>query len=294
MIVCLAVLIATAGFAQETEKEEKKIQIEVSFGFSRINPDTIYDRNSGIDASIFQYGQYYNLTSSATGGYKESKLMLPFNISVNYHLKGNLYINAGIDYGVTNSSGEKSYILAWSDFNETYDYTISDKLKLFLPRVGITFRKGALDFYGALGMGVAHLTHNELLSFAEPGHSYAIADELKVKGSGLAIIAGIKLRPKLTKILGKKITPFLKLEALILTVSALKGSKGRSGVDSSGNTISEVTEGTVYSFIYNPYGQTGFDFWDLYETVPTDPAITSIDKLSVNLSGIRLMFGLSF
>jgi len=282
------------GFAQETGAIEKKIQFEVSFGFARINPDSIYDRNSGIDASLFQYAQYYQLTASATGGYKESKLMLPFNISLNYHLKGNLYLTAGIDYGVTNSSGNKSYKAAWPDFNENYDYTISDKLLLFMPRIGVTYRKGALDLYGALGMGYAHLTHNELMSFTEPGYSYAITEEFKVKGSGLAIVAGVKYRPNLSKLLGKKLTPFLKLEAMILTVSTLKGSKGRAGKDYTGQTVSEVTEGTVYSFLYNPYGQNGFDFWELYSTLPTDPAITSVDKLGISLSGIRLMIGISF
>lgn len=294
IIVCLAVLIATAGFAQETEAEEKKLQFEVSVGFSRINPDSIYDRNSGIDASIFQYGQYYQLTATSTGGYKESKLMVPFNISVNYHWKGNLYITAGIDYGVTSGSGEKSYVLSWPGFDETYDYSISDKLKLFMPRIGVTYRKGSLDLFGALGMGFAHLTHSELVSFTEPGYSYAIEDQYLAKGSGLAIIVGVKYKPKLTKLLGKKITPFLKLEAMILTIGTLKGSKGRGGADYPGQTVSEVTEGTIYSFQYNPYGQAGFDFWELCETAPTDPAITGIEKLSVSLSGIRLMIGISF
>jgi hypothetical protein len=273
-------------------EKEKKFEIEFSVGAGRMNPASIYTRASGLDSLIDQYARYYQLDYSSTGEFTESKLFIPFNISGNYLLNDKFYLKAGVDYCFKKASpSEKAFQVAWDNFTENHEYILTDKISYLMPHIGIGFRRESFDFYGALGMGFARFTHTEELDYSEPGYSIETTDTFKVKGTGLGAIFGIKYRYRLNrKSAGSAVNAFVKVETVLLKVNALKGSKVTEAVDSDGVRVSQTLEGTLYAYDWNPYGVQRFDFWDLYGE-STDQGF---EKLSLNLSGFRLMIGISF
>lgn len=287
-------IINTNLFSQK----EKKVELELSVGVARINPTSIYQRSSGIDELIYQYAQHYQADYSTTEGFSESKLLIPFSFSANYRLKKELYLKAGLEYSFSGSnSSEKSSRVAWSNFYEQYDYQLSNKISYLMPYIGIGYGNGSFDFYGALGIGFTRFTHTEDLRYSEsePGYSYDSEDTFNVKGTTPGVIIGIKYRlPFFKKSSGKGITSFIKLEAVILKVKSFSGTKTTIASDSQGERFSQTQEGTLYEFEWNPYGNQGFAFWDIYDTLPDDPTMQNFQELGLNLSGIRLMIGISF
>ena len=285
-------------------QKEKKIEWELSVGAARVNPASIYQRSSGIDELIDRYAQYYQADYSAVGGFSESKLLIPISFSIKYRLNRKLHLKAGVDYSLSGSNpSEKSSRVAWSNFYEQYDYELSNKVSYLMPHIGIGYGSGFFDFYGALGIGLTRFTHTEALHYteSEPGSDYDREDTFKVKGTAPGVIIGIKYRLPLFKKSpgtpgtgGKGIKPFIKLEAVLLKVNSLSGTKTTTALHSQGERFSQTQEGTLYEFEWNPYGSQGFAFWDLYDTLPDDPTMRNFEKMGINLSGIRLMIGISF
>ncbi len=291
----MAVLIINIGLFSQ---KEKKVEWEFSVGAARVNPASIYLRSPGIDELIYQYAQHYQVDYSTVVGGSESKLLIPFSFSITYRLNKKLHLKAGVDYSLSGSNpSEKSSRVAWSDFHEQYDYELSNKVSYLMPHIGIGYGSGSFDFYGALGMGFTRFTYIEGLHYSEsePGYSYDREDTFKVKGTAPGVIIGIKYRLPLFKSAGGKgIGPFIKLEAVILKVNSLSGTKTTTALHSQGERFSRTQEGTLYEFEWNPYGSQGFAFWDLYDTLPDDPTMRSFKKMGLDLSGIRLMIGISF
>lgn len=277
-------------------KKEKKIELEFSVGAANINPESIYQRTSGTDFLIRQYAEYYQLGYSAAGTLNENKLLIPFNFSLNYYLKEKWYLKAGIDYGSNSVSSEKSYQVAWADFNETHEYNITNKISYLVPHVGMGLRFSSFDLYGAVGLGFARFKHIEDLNYSEPGFGYDTTYTFQVKGTAPAVIIGIKYRIKLGKKTGKGINAIVKLESLLLKVNRWNGSKTTVGSESVGESYSETKEGTLYMFEWNPYGDQWFDYWDLLENIPSgaDPLMRNTKELGIQLSGFRLMIGIAF
>jgi hypothetical protein len=279
-------------------QKEKKIEVEFSVGAARVNPTSISQRSPGIDELIHQYARHYQVDYSAAGELSESKLFIPFSFSVNYRLNKNLHLKAGVDYSFSGSnSWEKSSRVAWSNFYEQYDYQFTDKISYLLPHIGLGFGSGSFDFHCALGMGFTRFTYIEGLHYSEsePAYSYDREDTFKVKGTAPGVIVGIKYSlPLEKKPGGKGIKAFIKLEAVLLKVNNLSGTKTTTASNSRGERFSQTQEGTLYEFAWNPYGSQGFAFWDLYDTLLDDPTMQSFDKMGINLSGIRLMIGISF
>lgn len=279
-------------------QKEKKVQLEFSVGAARVNPSSIYLRSSGIDELIYQYAQHYQADYSTTGGFSESKLLIPFNISINYRLNKNLHLKAGLDFSFSgSSSSEKSLQVAWSNFHEQYDYQLINKISYLMPHIGIGYGSGSFDFYGALGMGFTRFTHTEDLHYfeSEPGYSYDSEDTFRVKGIAPGVIIGIKYSlPLVKKSPGKGIRAFIKLEGVLLKVNRFSGTKTTTATHSQGERFSQTQEGTLYKFEWNPFGNQGFAFWDLYDTLPDDPTMRNFQEIGISLSGIRLMIGISF
>jgi hypothetical protein len=295
IIFLIALLIININLFSQ---QEKKVQWELSVGVARVNPVSIYQRSSGIDELIYQYARHYQADYSFTGGFSESKLLIPFSLSVNYFLNETLHLKAGIDYGFSGgSSSEKSSRVAWSNFYEQYDYQLTNKISYLMPHIGIGYGNGSFDLYGALGIGFTRFTHTEVLGYSEsePGYSYNSEDTFKVKGTAPGVIVGIKYKlPLFKKSSGKGIEAFIKLEALLLKVNSFSGTKTTIASHSQGERFSQTREGTLYEFEWNPFGRQSFAFWDLYDTLPDDPAMRNFQEIGLNLSGIRLMIGISF
>ncbi|UCH92748.1 MAG: hypothetical protein JSV88_20965 [Candidatus Aminicenantes bacterium] len=275
-------------------QKEKKIELEFSFGVAGGNLESISQRSSGIDELLYQYARYYQADYSAVGKFPENKLFIPINFSINYRLNKEWYLQAGFDYSFSNGSSGKAYQVAWDNFYEQYDYDITDRVSYVMPHIGVRLRLGSFDFYSAVGMGFARFTHTEDLRYSEsePGYSYDTNQTFKVKGSAPAVIIGIKYRLNLFK--KSSIQAFVKLETVLLKVNSLDGSKTTVASDPGGTRYSQVEEGTLYQFQWNPFEDQGFDSWDIYETLPDDPTKRNFQEMGINLSGIRLMIGISF
>ena len=86
---------STTGSKLSFSKLKGKLDFEVSLGFSKPELKEIYYRDSGIDSIINQYAQFYKATPSSSGEFGEIKSMLPFNFTINYNLKKNLYLKNG-------------------------------------------------------------------------------------------------------------------------------------------------------------------------------------------------------
>lgn len=279
-------------------QKEKKVQLELSVGVARINPVSIYQRSSGIDELIYQYAQHYQAGYSSSGELSESRRLIPFNLSVNYRFNKELYLKTGIDYSFSRSiSSEKSSQVNFSDFYEQYDYQITNKISYLMPHIGVGFGSGSFDLYGALGIGFARFTHIEALHYSEsePGYSYDSEDTFKVKGIAPGVIVGFKFSlPLVKQSTGKGIRAFIKLEAVLLKVNRFSGTKTTIASQSPGDRFSQTQEGTLYEFEWSPYGGQNFAFWDLYDTLPDDPTMRNFEEMGLDLSGIRLMIGISF
>lgn len=299
--ILLILLFATALFLnlvsqdiakkKKGKRQEKKVEYEVSFGISWANAKELYYRSSGIDAIIRQYSQYYQLSHSATGKFEENKVFIPVDVSMNYRFSEKWFLNAGIGFSQCPASSQKEYSIGWNEFDENHQYDLNNKITVFMPRVGVGHRYKSLDFFSSLVLGFSQLTHILESIQSEPGAGYEITTTFKVKGISPGMILGVKYRIEFKK---KKIGAFAKFEYLLLKVSNLKGTKVSEVITTEGERSSESLDGTLYSFEWNPYGSGWFDYWDIYDSPPSGTTIQNVKKLNLNLSGIRLMVGISF
>jgi hypothetical protein len=274
----------------EAKKKEKKYTIEFSLGMGRINPQQLYDRSAGIDELVSQYAGHYDVAVTSTGEFKQNKLMIPINVSVTYPLKNKLYLRAGLELAFSNSSSEKEFELDWAggiqslgDQIELQQYGLTYKVSYFMPQVGAGYRiSDVFDIYGAFGLGFARFTYTEAFTVTMGSDTPQSSTTVyKASGTAPGIIFGAKYRIKL-----KKIHAFIKLETLLLKAGMLKGSKTGAGDD--------VSDGTFYYYDWNPYLKRNFPFWDVFETEPSTMDKSNVAGMSLNLSTIRIMLGISF
>jgi hypothetical protein len=283
------------ALGQDETVNKKKFSFEVSLGIGRADPRVIYQRGSGIDALIDQYASNYQLSYSFTGKFKESKLFTPLSITVNYRLKEKLYLEAGVNYSANSTTSNKNFLVSWENFSETHDYYLKNRISYIMPHLGAGYQTKRLDLYGALGIAFTSYTHIDTLDYSEPGYGHEVEETIKATGSGLGLIIGIRYWLSLRRVIkSKRLKPFIKLEALLLTVSSLEGSKERIAASSTGERDSETIEGTLYQYNWNPYGLQSFEYWDILAAQPTDPSISGLKKMSLNLTTIRLMLGIRF
>lgn len=278
--------------SEEKKPEEKKYTVEVSVGMSRINPQDLYMRSAGIDTLVTQYAGHYQMTAVSTGEFKQNKLMIPINVSVAYALKEKYYLRAGLELAFSSSTSQKEFQLEWDGaqgglgLTETQQYDLTYNISYFMPRVGGGYRiNDTFDIYGSLGLAFTRFAYTEDFGLQMgSGSMQSVSTEYKGSGTAPAIIVGARLGKTF-----KKIRAFVKVEALILKTGWLKGSR-----KSSPSNSDDVSSGTFYTYQWNPFRKSGFDFWDVYETEPTSMDKLQVDGLSLNLSSIRLMLGIAF
>jgi len=279
----------------EKNSEEKKLQFEFSLGFARCNPMAVYDRNRGIDSLVAQYAQYYSIAYSADGTFTENKLFIPVSLAASYRLNEKLFLRAGIDFMSGSTDSNKSYTVSWSNFNEQHDYNLKSSISLVMPHAGVGYRYQTFEFFGALGIGIASLKQTEVLAYSEPNYSHDITEVIDASGTAPGIIIGAKYNLPFKKQLGGRVLGgFVKIEAVILNIGTLTGSLAREAVNSAGDRTTRTTDGTAYTYTWNPYGESSFNYWSITESLPNAPDISNPEKLKLNLSGIRFMLGISF
>ena len=272
-------------------KMKNKLDFEVSLGFSKPELKEIYYRDSGIDSIINQYALFYNVTPSSSGEFGEIKSMLPFNFTINYNLKKNLYLKMGFELSSKSISSEKSYQLTPNGVKEVHKYDLKNKVGYLMPFIGFETRISSFGFYANLGMNFANFSHTQNFNYSENNYSQEREDKFDVKGSGMGVIVGGKYMYKI----GKKIRVLIKLEYFYSKIKSLNGDKFSTGSNSSGESFSEsVLDGTLYSFEMNPYEIAWINYWDMYKSLPNESWIRNPVKLNLDLSSIRLMIGFSF
>jgi hypothetical protein len=270
---------------------KNKLDFEVSFGFSRPAFKEIYFRDSGIDSLVNQYARFYNVTPSSSGEFKEIKSMLPFNFTINYNLKKNLYLKMGFEFSSKSIFSEKSYQLTPNGVEEAHKYNLKNKVGYLMPFVGFETRISSFGFYANLGINFANFSHIQDFTYFENNYSQEREDKFDVKGSGMSAIVGGKYMYKI----GKKIMVLIKLEYFYSKIKSLNGDKFSTGSNSLGENFSEsILDGTLYSFEMNPYETGWINYWDMYKSLPNELWIKNPKKLLLDLSSIRLMIGFSF
>ena len=274
-----------------TQNDDKKIEFEVSVGISTLSSGpSLYYRSSGMDELIDHYSRYYQASSTVSGEFGEIKTQLPINFSVNYNFADSWYAKVGLEYSRGSASSEKEYGISWDEMNEKYLNNFNYKISSFMPFIGIEKRFSSFSLYANAGFGFIRFSHTEDLEYSENSLSYELHSTFSTKGSGIGIILGGKYF--LTVLKNKKL--LIKLEYIYLKTGSLKGEKQIVGTNADGGSISEKTDGTLFVHETNPFGLGWFDFWDLFESSPDDTWIRDIKKMSLKISGIRLMIGIAF
>ena len=272
-------------------KMKNKLDFEVSFGFLKPEFKEIYFRDSGVDSLVNQYARFYNVTPSSSGEFKEIKSMLPFNFTINYNLKKNLYLKMGFEFSSKSISSEKSYQLTPNGVKEVHKYNLKNKVGYLMPFIGFGTRISSFGFYANLGMNFANFSHTQDFSYSENNYMQEREDEFNVKGKGMSVIIGGKYMYKI----GGKIRVLIKLEYFYSKIKSLNGDKFSTGLNSFGESFSEsILDGTLYSFEMNPYEIAWINYWDMYKSLPNESWVRNPVKSNLDLSSIRLMIGFSF
>ena len=280
----------------EVGGKHRKYAVEVGLGIARFNPQELYDRSTGIDEMVRQYVGHYQVNITETGDFKQNKLMIPINVSLTYPLKGKWYLRGGLEYGFSNCSSSKEFTLSWLLSDETQQYDNSYKISYLMPQVGAGYHiTGGLDVFASLGLGFSRFSYSEDFStdmglrVAGEQGQYATNTLYKAHGIAPALMLGAKYQ--LPVKLKKNIRAFVKLEYLLFKTNSLKGSRTTT---MSGIMEEDVLEGTVYYYEWDPFRKGGFNYWDMFEDKPGTLDVRNVGKLSLNLSAIRLMIGVSF
>jgi len=282
---------STTGSKLSFSELKSKLDFEVSLGFSKPEFKEIYYRESGINKIINQYALFYNVTPSSSGEFKEIKSMLPFNFTINYNLKRNLYLKMGFELSSKSILSEKSYHITPNGVEEAHKYNLKNKVGYLMPFVGFETRISSFGFYANLGINFANFSLTQDFNYSENNYMQEREDKFNVKGKGMSMIIGGKYMYKI----GKKIRLLIKLEYFYSKIRELNGDKFSTGLNCSGESFSEsILDGTLYSFEMNPYETGWINYWDMYKSLPNESWIRNPVKLNLNLSSIRLMIGFSF
>jgi hypothetical protein len=269
----------------------KKLEFEVSAGYSLSKPSELYYRATGIGSLVQQYTSLYGADFQREGEFKENLPLIPIQLSVNYPVANRFYVKAGLEYASGQNSGEVSFSLPINGLTENHVYGLENKISYLMPFVGAETRvSSAIGLYVLLGLNMANYSHAYRFDYAENGYTETIEEAIDVSGSTMAVLIGGKYMIKV----GKRGKLLLKAEYLYAKLGGLSGDKTRTGSNSLGGRFSETVEGVPYTFRMDPYGLGSFLFWDLYETEPGVSWIQNIREMSLDISSIRFMVGFSF
>lgn len=276
--------------ARKHEAEIKKLEYEISLGLSLAFSDELYYRVSGIDNLIEQYAQNYGVEYTASGSFSKSIMFFPIQALVNFHLKKNIFLKGGVEYGFSSSSPQNLYRVMWDGNAEEHDYSLTNKLSYIMPFFGGELRFSSFGVYANLGLNFLSLNYQQNVDYSDGSYWSKREDTIKASGIGFGFLLGGKYRIQLKK----KINLLVKIEFLYLSVGSFSGSKSSTITDSAGSSSSNSINGDIYSYEMNPYSQGWFYHWDLFDSAPSEDWYRSVGKLSLNLYCIRVLFGIVF
>jgi hypothetical protein len=298
IMILIAILLSLTLLSADNTSKKYKIEVEASAGIGILHShDSLYQRTSGTDFLIAQYAQLTgaNAQVSSIQSHEAIKRLIPVNIGVNFNVHSNWYLKMGVEFSSGNTSSDTTYLLPLYGLNENYIYDFEYKISNLMPYLGIETRFSNFGVFLNLGYNTTSFSHTYGLKYSEgDNYQHTLTESFDTKGNGLGVTIGGKYMVNL----GARAKVFLKLEYLYLKIGSFSGDKSISGSNSLGETFSNSSDGTIYSYQTNPFGIGWYDFWDVYEDIPNMSAtsfpIRNTEKLSLDLSCIRLMLGFSF
>jgi len=276
----------------QDEERERKLEFEVSGGLSFISKhDDFYSRIAGNEILVNQYSQYYGVTLvSESGEIGKIKYFIPLNLSLNYKLSRNTYLKIGFEFSSGKTTTTQRIRVQWDDTVESYSYDYDYRLASLMPYIGLETRFSSFGIYATVGYNFTDFTLNQYFEYTVGQQKLNVADEYDTRGKTIAFTLGGKYIINM----GKKNHLLIKAEFLYLKVGSFTGDKVTNGSYSSGETFSETSEGTIYIYEIDPYEIEGFNYWELYQTIPDGTNPQGAKELSINLSSLRIMIGFSF
>jgi hypothetical protein len=324
--LCLlgAVLLAVPA-VRATQENGKKLQIELFGGLSSLNPKDLngrpgYDRlyedfYTELRYSYYQdiYGNFVTYSGQVDGEFNEIKQALPVGLRLKYELTPTLSVSLGFKYLSNRRDSQVSYqydvrqvapdAVQFYDeftlFQENDPYSIS--VEAYVPMVGVHYRFGKVRFLnleaflaaGPMFASCEFMRHRYASSL--DSYEYLTEQEssleMKGKGTGLAIEAGLQVNVKLIKHV------YLLVEGGYAYQMAWSidgpGSAQTTSRDSNstGYTESDAWDGQwamAEGYLQNEWGRYPFSY-------PTSqPGASSARDFKLDLSGFQIRLGLSF
>ncbi len=277
----------TPLIAKETPKSFfSKINFEFSGYLSRSSyPDLILRANS-VGAILKQYSDFYNIAYSQTGDVSDTYNAIPLNLSINYHLKNKIYLRLGVEYFKTINKFTQNHLVDWGqNLTEIISVDLDSNIQYYSPYIGAEYRFSKFAAY--LEANITLLKHHYIENITFHGlNSNSTKTIINTTANPVGLKLGIKYSIKITK----NLNAIAKLEYSYLNVSSFKGEKSVLRSDEN-NAIN--TEGIVYKYETNPYNSTWIPTWDLLNN-PDNGELQNLEKMSMGLSGIRFIIGISF
>jgi hypothetical protein len=230
------------------------------------------------------------LDYTVSGNFGKNIFYFPINALINYRVSDKWFLKGGLEFAFGSQSDQKTFRLDWSGVREDHRYDLSSSLSSIMPFVGAETRFGRFGVYANLGWNFLSLSHQKQLEVSETGYWHRQDEEISARGSGFGMLLG----GKYAFLIGKKVNLLLKLELCYMKVSGLSGSRDTAFSNSFGESVTESIQGTLYGFEANPYDLGWYATWEMLESAPNESWIRDAAELSINLSSIRLMLGISF
>ncbi|MFZ2054526.1 MAG: hypothetical protein WAU81_10040 [Candidatus Aminicenantales bacterium] len=324
--VCLlGALLLAAPAVWASPENGKKLQIEIFGGFSTLNPKDLngraeYDRLYEDFYTELRYGYYHDAYGNSVaysgqvdGEFNKIKQALPVGMRLKYELGPALSVSLGFKYLSNRRDSRVTYQYdvrqvdpdgvqfydEFSLFQENGPYSIS--AKAYIPMVGVHYKLGKirsfnLEAFLAAGPMFAECDFMRR-RYASSLDSYDYLTELdsslemKGKGTGLALEAGLQINVKVFKHL------YLLMEGgYAYQIAGRVSGPGSAETatrdsNSDGYTDSAAWDGhwtMVEGYLENEWGRFPYAY-------PTgQPGTGNTPNFKLDLSGAQIRLGLSF
>jgi len=288
-ILFLLIVVVTVNPFVSTAKNLGKFHVELSGGISQ------FDQNSDLflrDAAMVQQHEWNLdnsgfLSSSIEQNLEKIKRLIPLRLTMGYELNNGWQLIAGLEW----SRGTFSSSVQSVGYRETFSEHAADELDYTLsyvmPFIGIEKQVAFVSIYSAVGWNAARLKFTQDYSFAVNGSPTPLYKEsINASGGGVGILLGVKYLLKIHKQFGFHI----KLEGLMAKIPSLHGDYLREGPTTSRRN------GYIYTYTAQTIGARSWDLFDESDiaTLAEGSSIQNPSKMSIGLSSLRLIVGISF
>jgi len=321
----LGALFLAAPSAGGSQENGKKFQIEVFGGFSILNPKDLngrpeYDRLYEDFYTELRYGYYHDASGNfvtysgwVDGEFNKIKQALPVGLRIKYELTPAFSVSLGFKHLSSRQDSQVTYQYdvrqvdpdgvqfydEFSLFQENSPYSIS--VKAYVPMVGIHYKLGKIRSFNLEAFLAAGPMFAECdfvrRRYASSLDSYDYLTEsdssleMKGKGTGLALEAGLQINVKVFKHI------YLLMEGgyayqIAGRVSGPGSSENTTrDSNSDGYTESAAWDGQwtmVEGYLENEWGRFPYSY-------PTgQPGTGNTPNFKLDLSGAQIRLGLSF